>query len=178
MATATVILRVYLVASFLCFSARAHRSPGLVLDKLEERLHGRVRSQGLDHIEVCGQGLLAGERVNHAVTDFMQGQDRQRLGVGFASLLPTRPRARGRVAGCRGSRARASRHSLQACAEIDAVLRYGTSCFRAPTIIAASTISCRPQLFASSSSAHARAKPISAASESFASFVGSSRVSL
>jgi hypothetical protein len=70
-------------------SPHAHiEARGFVRDELEERLHGRVRSQGLDRVEVFRQELLAEERVNHAVTDFMQGQDGERLGVGFMSLLP------------------------------------------------------------------------------------------
>jgi hypothetical protein len=78
-----------LISLLLLFvSPHAHiEAQGFVRDELEERLHGRVRSQGLDRVEVFRQELLAEERVNHAVTDFMQGQDRELFGVSFVAFL-------------------------------------------------------------------------------------------
>jgi hypothetical protein len=70
-------------------SSHAHiEARGLLRDELEERPHRGVRSQGFDRVEVLRQVLLAEERVNHAVTNFMQGQDGELFGVGFVTLLP------------------------------------------------------------------------------------------
>jgi hypothetical protein len=60
----------------------------LVLEKLEERLHCRVRSQGLDRVEVFGKVSLAEERMNHAVTDFVQAHDGECTGMEFVAFFP------------------------------------------------------------------------------------------
>jgi hypothetical protein len=46
-----------------------------------------VRSQGLDRIEMLRQILFAKERMNHAMTDFMQAQDGKCFGVRFVFFL-------------------------------------------------------------------------------------------
>jgi hypothetical protein len=82
------IFRACRFVSFPCFFALAHRSSGLLLDELEERLYLRVRSQCLDRVEVFRQVLLAEERMNHSVADFTHADDGERFGVGFVTLLP------------------------------------------------------------------------------------------
>jgi hypothetical protein len=47
-----------------------------------------VRPQRLDGIEVLSKILLSEERMDHAVTDFMQVHDGKRFGVGFVFFLP------------------------------------------------------------------------------------------
>jgi hypothetical protein len=47
-----------------------------------------VCAQRLDRIEVLRQILLAEERMNHAMTDFMQAYDGELFGVDFVAFLP------------------------------------------------------------------------------------------
>ena len=46
-----------------------------------------MRPQGLDRIEMLRKILFAEERMNHAMTDFMQAQDGKGFGVRFVFLL-------------------------------------------------------------------------------------------
>src|SRR5215510_5398179 len=59
----------------------------LCLNELEERLYFRVRPQRFNRIEMLCQILFTEERMNHAMTDFMQAQDGKGFGMRFVFLL-------------------------------------------------------------------------------------------
>jgi hypothetical protein len=63
------------------------KTRGFPFDKLEKRLHRRLRPQGVNGIQALHQVALAEERMNHAVTDFMQAHDRKLIGLGFIRLF-------------------------------------------------------------------------------------------
>jgi hypothetical protein len=83
----STILRLSLLL-FLISSHSDIEARGLLLDEIKKWLHLRVCAQRLDRIEVLRQILLAEERMNHAMTDFMQAYDGELFGVDFVAFLP------------------------------------------------------------------------------------------
>jgi hypothetical protein len=77
-----ISLLLSLVSSYSRIKARV-----LCLNELEERPYFRVRPQRFNRIEMLCKILFAEERMNHAMTDFMQTQDGKGFRVRFIFFL-------------------------------------------------------------------------------------------